>query len=234
MIVKYNGIDLQIEHIQVFDQRDVYAQDGSRDYLFTHFRLRVVFIWNPEATSAVSGGTKQQPAFSIQALRHALLQPRKLLQVRFNGQQILESPLLRPDGNSRYLCDCNNGPAPVSCDVQAFHGIQSAVGVWEVETWINECPNGREILSHRWTMSADVDQDNYTTRTVQGEVIFRPDLLLEFGAKPDDYRASIFHPIPVNFQRINIHVEADSDGTSLSYSFQDEEQTLKLVPGWSG
>lgn len=237
-LLTYNGVDLQVEHFTVFEQNPVYSDDGA-DYLYTHFRIGCKFLWNPEATA---NAAKALPATSIAEVRKKLLESRKHLFIRFEDGQILSSPMVAPNGRL-YSCDANNGPKPLRCSVMEFHGTKSAIGFFEIETWVNECDRARIVLSNRWSMQSDIDSNYYTTRTIIGKAVFRTDLLfsrplpagIDAGAGAnwllDDFRSMFIPAVPRGFRRTHIVVGVASDNTELTYQVTDEEQTLSIMTG---
>lgn len=235
--IKYNSVEMEIVHFLEFQQTPVYSEDGA-DYLFTHFRIGVRAVWNPEATGGTMAETNNYVAAkALENLRHRLMQPRCALLVQVpisgschstsgvtdEGNVLLRSPLKDPSGVA-YSCDCNNGPKVLGVHINSIVGEKSAIVDFWVETWINECPVLKPLLSNRWTMTSDVDEFAYTTRTTSGISVFRTDGMTKEGLYPDDFRANLFPPVPWGFRRERVRVEATSDGTHLRWLTIDVEQ----------
>lgn len=128
MILIYNGIQLPLTRVTLFEQKPVYSDDGA-DVLYYHFRLGAETVFNPgvfaanwfnqsrsivtplSAVSAANpfgsfspelqGGQPnfEMPAASIARLRQALLHPRRLLVLQDDrGAVVLESPIVLGQG----------------------------------------------------------------------------------------------------------------------------------------
>jgi hypothetical protein len=157
---------------------------------------------------------------------------------------ILETPPpLNPDAppnskggpaGDRYLTDAQNGPFPTVYNVVRVDGIKTIHIEFAVTARVNECFNYYSspavLLSHRWTQTHDVDRDGFTRRSVRGHGVFRSDVLRNANARPDDFRAALFHPIGRNCERQNVAVVADEDNCRLDYSFTDVEVSHNVVP----
>jgi hypothetical protein len=248
MIVNYDDIEFHVEQITRFDQDPIYSTDGV-DYLYTHITLSVRALWSPRATSGETGNVAAQ---AIQELRKRLMTPRKQLWVRIpsgdssDSKTILLSPLtIDPDtgdplpanstGGVAGPVDANNGPKPVGEPIIQLIGERTAFVDFTIETWVNETSSMRPILSHRWNMMHEIDEDFYTTRTISGEAVFRTDWLAANTAmddrspvSPDDFREYLCHPIPQNFQRKRVRTELSSDNTRLKYTLVDVEQPANI------
>lgn len=234
----YNGIALQVESFQRFDQRAVYSDDGA-DYLYTEFTVILRSLWHSKATSDSSNNA----GVSMNSLRASLMAPRKQLIVSapiagatgMNGSVFLRSPLLKPGGASSYYCDAKNGPQPLFCNIQEIVGEDTMIVDYGIITWVNECPGSgtgsatpiSPVLSHRWAMSHLIDDKFNTRRIVAGTAVLRTDLVFDANGvpsiKPDDFRDYFFHVVPPNYKRVGVQVEASSDGSRLQYVVEDQE-----------
>lgn len=239
----YGGIN--IRHCQVLSYSRVAQWDGPT-YLWTRFTIRVRGVYNPAFNAyELDGGVPVSIApvpsipFTVRgsgpetdyATKHILMQPRGQLAYAVDDvNPILFSPA------QGYTTDANNGPLPVSCDIIKIGGQKSVIVDYTVMTDINECgltTNGSipsALLSHRWTMSERIDQDFFSTRTINGHAIFRSDRMQAIGADPDDYRAYLAHYVPPNFKRDDISIEVSEDGQELHYVLVDREKAFNLDP----
>lgn len=248
MFIKYGALEFEIERIYRWDHRAVFDESGL-DYLYDHIVIGVQCVLHESATRSdavmgrpVQGNRGTYAAASVRDLRTYMMQPRLPLQVRIGPEFILESPARKPGklGNLAYDCDAKGGPQPLSFNISKNYGLgRTIIATFEVETWINDF-NDREktpaILSNRWTMSHDLDELAYTTRTIQGRAVFRKDLLLgsnNAGAAqqpnyPDDFRSKLFHPVPDFFKRQSVHVSQSPDGCTVDYRVTDVEQPANI------
>lgn len=253
MFIKYGALDFEIERIYRWDHRAVFDETGQ-DYLYDHIVIGVQCVLNTAATRSdavmrrpVQGNRGTYAAASVRDLRTYMMQPRLPLQVRIGPEFILESPPRKPGKiiPSIFPCDAKGGPQPLAFNVINNYGAgRTIIATFEVETWINDFINKDKtpaILSNRWTMTHDIDEFHYTTRTIQGRAVFRKDLLVgpinvvpadaaagSPAAYPDDFRAKLFHPIPNNYKRVSVNVTQPGDGTILDYRITDVEQPVNL------
>lgn len=256
MIITYGCIEFQVERVYRWDNRAIYDESGV-DYLYNHITIGVQAILNPFATFGneytgegtrdygspmPNGGVMRAgtPAnITVRDIQALVLQPRQVLTVHVGGTLILQSPLPCNWRAERTIqeCDVKGGPKPIAFRVLAMHGEGKTMAVaFEIETFVNffhhgNNPNIPVMLSNRWTMSHDIDELFYTTRTIQGHATFRKDnLLFKFDSErfPDDFRNYINHPIPYNFQRQSVRVSQSADATQLYYTITDKEMPGNL------
>jgi len=187
-----------------------------------------------------------------QAVRHFMLQPQRQLIYSVGTTPTLVSPSLNDDG-SVPPTDANNGPMPLFCNVVYLSGIKAFEVEFGVETYVNEAQiyvkKPSVLLAHRWQAIEDIDQDFYQTRTINGIAKFRTDRLAYLGAVgnpnvPDDFRQALFHDLPgvvlgpdgkrttspYGWKRTLLHIDASEDGTTLSYTLQDKQTYMNIVP----
>lgn len=208
-----------------------------------------VFLTDPTQSLGAYGTVTEQ------GIRHYMMQPRRRLRIRtpadVQGRQgvpgmpvppagqpaapfnWVDSPGTNVDGTQATL-DCNNGPRPVACDVVYVSGTKTFVVDFAFETYINEAfrytATPPVMLSHVWKVEEDIDQDYYSTRTIEGYARFRGDRLAFLGAMPDDFRGWLFHPRPNGFKRVAINVRCAEDGNSLVYRLVDKQLALSIAP----
>lgn len=257
MNLTYNGIKLEICHFNDFQENDLYSEDGV-DYLYTHFVVDVTCVFNQGATASFGGAIQappdgvagDPPTISVKTLRQALLMPAQILFVDVGGTILLASPPTFVFGaiSSRAPCDANNGPRPTHCNVTEFSGIQTMIVRFRIETWLNQRtpkPSLKAqtcLLSNRWTVTENIREDFTALVHCEGQAVFRMDFFAWIKAnfplgnaafpltKPDALRLFIV-PTPRNgFQRRNLVASLSSDGTRLSWSFDDEQQIYMLDP----
>lgn len=168
------------------------------------------------------------------AIRHALMQPRRVLVYAVGNAPVLVSPSINADG-AQAQTDAANGPLPVVYDVVQISGTKSFLVDFGVETYLNESylyvSTPSVMLSHRWKATETIDQDYFSTRVIEGHAEFRSDRLLFLGAVPDDFRVALFHPLPgPGWKRIHVDAFANQDGNSADYVLVDKQLALSIVP----
>lgn len=170
-------------------------------------------------------------------LRTRLALPRQELVIwafDTNGQKIywVRAP------KAGFPCDPINGPKPLGPpDVVDVTGEGLTFGVHfqiEFATLPNPDASDQLVLSHRWQMTHESDDDHYLTRVINGEVVFNAALLEGFQIEPDWLRSQFFHPIPLGFQRLGPTVSLSPDGNVLKYEIADRDTSVTFDPGDSG
>lgn len=254
MPVYYGGLTL--DPVEMLGDERVVVYDGPT-YLYTIHRMHFRGTYNPATFSWILQGIPgdvlalnipgQIAPTSDVATRLFLLQPR--LQFAYwtamdsfgNPVFDLVSPTAFPSSDINgspvpFLTDAKNGPIPLSAAVVEVRGTKTFLVDWAIETYVNECflfqdsQSLAALLSHRWVVEEDLDQDFFATRTITGHAIFRSDRLMALGATPDDYRSWLFHPVQDNFKRDVQQVILSEDNTQLDYVLIDREQAFNLVP----
>jgi hypothetical protein len=197
------------------------------------------------------------PNLTDRSIRHYLFQPRRQLTIwsDFDGDSpflILQSPWIPGDAptppNVKSACptgdvslpDELNGPFVEACDVVECKGVRSWWVRIRIVTYVNECggqfsqnsPN--PISAHRWKRWVDTDEDYYATLITEGEVVFRPAVLINAKTWPDQYRANFFPPIDPTFRRDKIEVIPSSDGTKINYRVVDRELAFSIGAPFNG
>lgn len=234
--IKYNGIELQSVLTRSIERTPVW--DGPT-YVGMRFDLHVQAVYNPGLTSYITDDSGGAPIgfFKVMApvtdvtIRHLLLQARRqLVYTAGDGTVVAQAPALKADGTA-YAADAANGPFPLYCKVTEVHGQRTFIVHWGVSFVAVECrttpPNA--LLSHRWVSEEDLDQDYFGIRTIRGHAVFRSDVMLDRGLRPDDFRGWLLHPVPPGYQRVRINVVATEDGRALRYTLIDRERFSNLI-----
>jgi len=167
------------------------------------------------------------------AVKHKLMQAGNVLSYSVGATPILVSPSVNANGSSA-VSDAHNGPFPLACDVVKISGTKTFLVDYAIETYMNEAYLYKStpcvLLSHRWKVTEDIDQDYFSTRRIEGRAQFRADRLIFLGAMPDDFRMALFHPLPGNgWKRTAVTVHVGEDGTSLEYALTDKQLALSII-----
>ncbi|MDY3557607.1 hypothetical protein R5W23_000134 [Gemmata sp. JC673] len=179
---------------------------------------------------------------TVRAIRERLLTPRKPLFV-FAGSAADSELLLMSPARFSYHTDARNGPQPISCEILSSQGdADTFIIQFDIETCVRESeenlvstdPNAGSVasplLSNRFSMIHSIDDQHLTKIIVEGEAVFRSDLLYSTAASPDDLRQRLLLPCPFGFVRDGIVVEGFRDGTGVRYRFEDRQLPVHL-PG---
>lgn len=174
------------------------------------------------------------PILTEKLIHTRLLDPRGQLIVFTGTGEDPQEVLLHSPGWGRH-CDAKNGPLPQQLRIlQSFGEAGSFFIEWACVTYVNDQPRtNREdpLLSNRFSMSHTLDEDYFTTISVQGEALFDVGLLHSRGINPDKYRPNLFLPIPQGFVRENIQVTGLPGMEGVSYSFSDRQLPMSFAAG---
>ena len=204
-IVQYGSIVLYNVRTASW-QDDVQYDDSGTDKLFTRHRMRFECLVHQQGTSGPWGGVgvwtgnasgnplAGDAVNSLAAIRAALESPRKNLTVTMGGVPILQvTPASSgTDMSPDQLADVDNGPKPRSVTFdQITTGNISTVVVrisFEIEACQVHCgpqnEAGNVVLSNRWSITEELDQNAFTTRTIRGKLRLNTP-----NVSPEIYRA---------------------------------------------
>ena len=253
-MLSYNGINLNVNKLHSYQREAVYS---GNDYVHTKVTLVVTATLNPgtgaytlpgrvyapppftqppvnpvvgQPTKGVLNGGLGLGVWTDEAVRSVLMAPRKTLRYDMDGQVVLFAPL------PGFSADAFNGPKPLFVNVTKNIATKTWVVDFGVEVYLNECnlfSSGLSpLVSYQWEMEHDVDEHFYTTRTIRGRALFRPDIRLKQFPQNviDDFRSALFHPIPRNMKRDRIYVKSRDDGLTLDVVIVDKERALNINP----
>lgn len=193
------------------------------------------------------------PAMTIRYIREYLKTPRRKLVIsagienHATTRHLLESPMnnfdnvVNPIEHTIQLApeDASRGPHPLEFRILEFVGQHTIRARYVIETWLVESRYPQSaLLSNRWTAREDVDEHHNSTITVRGRAIFRGDLLTQFLAgaandvatlTADQFRQRFLFVPRSGYTREQIHVEVESNGLAVNYSFVDTVYAYVLV-----
>lgn len=128
--------------------------------------------------------------------------------------------------------DLNNGPRCVSCDVLQVIGNQFFRVRAEFEICKLECDengqalaNTKGVLSNRWSVSDDVDENFLTTRRFRGLLRVSTAYL-----NANEFRSWVVPQLQAGFYRRSMSFHVSESGLELSYEVVDQE-TVWAAPG---
>ena len=122
--------------------------------------------------------------------------------------------------------DCNNGPKPQILAITHVVADNVFRIEWEVEVCRVECSddgltttsNASGVLSNRWSMTDEIDNNAYTTRTIQGRL-----RILSAKVNPHSFRDLVVPFLNKYFRRDRVTFVATADGLNLDYTIVDKE-----------
>lgn len=224
----YNGIELDYIHSSRADQEVVYSEDGV-EYLYTKVRLTVQAIINTNLEPANPLGI-ERPGSTMNRIRQTLLLPRQNLifatgtgtgDILYNiyGSAFTGSP-------AGMQADAAIGPHPIHCNITAIKGTEAYMVDYAIEFYLIDCAPGPLLISHRWQESVSIDINGMSVITRNGKAVVRADV----GALADTVRQQIVPPLYAGFNRTKQNFAIASDGLSLMYTIEDEEQFIMPPP----
>lgn len=251
MYLTYNGVELQVEKIVSWTERNIYSEDNT-ERLMRHVTVAVQFVIHPDATNpfdVVVG--PRAGAVLVGEVKKLLLKPRQSLTFKIGDTTVLQSPPPRvkagtpsqfvPGAGQVHYVDAKTGPNPLYCDITQVAGQKTLIGMFAVETWLtDEAADADEqsaLIANRWEQENGLDQDFFCVRTISGRAIFRGNFLYEKTAlgdfrqvqrKPSDYLSHVAPPVPLGYKRESVRTRLSSDGLTLTYTIVDRE--LPTVP----
>lgn len=253
--LKYNGVQIKNCTLKDFRQKLEYDPSGT-DPELNRFRIRVngyVYL-HSSATAAINvnedGAAVPKPQVTVprgqtsavgifKLARKLLMEPRRDLELLFNGQSVLVAqPTTSPGDVKNGIGDVDNGPKPMSCEIVKVVGKKSIRIEFEIECALVECDsnrNTRGVLSNRWGQTDDYDENFYTTRTTTGRLRIASQYLGAMG--PHSFRSWVMPPLSKGFRRHSMNFVATPDQLVLEYQIVDRQiDAAPPAPGvtWSG
>ena len=249
-VLNYGAVRMQIQKTEHIGFIPRYTEDGV-DYLYTELDLAVTAVINPfalatrgpgqiAAIGAVPPFQEDAPAqangdsvgATIRNIRAMLLTPRQTLTFSINNDQVVT--IAGPDSKQ--------GPLPQSdTAIRWIMGTHTALVYFHIKAWAPDLlpaiqglptPARRIVLANRYRVASATDENWYSRRHIQGQMIIDPSQLIPLAADgvltPDNFRQAAFLSIPTGFKREDIQVVVSSDNTTLDYSYVDQEQPLAL------
>lgn len=119
--------------------------------------------------------------------------------------------------------DTHAGPKPIHCNIQQITGNAVFRVEFTIELNVTHCDAGQSgnksgVLSNKWSCTDAIDDNFYTTRTVQGRVtLWNP----TFNAH--SFREFAVPRLQPGMRRQSMHFAASADGLSLDYTVTDKE-----------
>ncbi|HVX16247.1 MAG TPA: hypothetical protein VHC22_33985 [Pirellulales bacterium] len=177
------------------------------------------------------GGSGTDAVSIYQQIRACLHEPRQLLTVTFNGQQVLRA--LHVDAGTDPDCDVRNGPKPRF--VKLTHIANNVVFhvVFGIEVCKLECcvlntgtaqfvasttPPGL-VLNNRWSVAEAMDSNFFTTRTIRGKLVCSQSM----AANLNTLRPQIVPTLKPGFKRESIEFAVLPNGLEADYTVVDRQ-----------
>lgn len=233
--VIYNGVTIPYAFHTSFRQEVVYDDMGGTDWTCTRFDIEIQAVINSDYANmiypALEGVTDNAAVF-MKAIRTALLQPRRQLQVTFNGVDLIPAATA-----GLGTVDVKNGPKPQHCNITQLTNTTFLVSYriiahyWEnnsVDPLANDPPDivtnavGNNVLFNRWTESVEIDGIGMSKRVRDGKFVIRSDNRQDLIA--DQLRSQMaVVGVPQGFLRESANYTVSADGLAIQYHIVDVE-----------
>lgn len=124
--------------------------------------------------------------------------------------------------------DAAYGPWPDVLGWEPIGNDQGCLVRWRCTTTVpcEESPSQKGVIEYCWTENWDVDQDGYTTRTIEGHVTIQATRdsvnSRTISDNADAYREQITPDLPLGFRRTE-SFKLSEDKRTLDFSFTDEQ-----------
>jgi len=244
--VTYNGVTLHNVQTREWEQETVYDESNT-DALFHRYRLRFEGILHAEASGPTWVGTATQANLVAQYadVRTRLQRPRQTLTVTVSNAHANDAPLLlfqcvpsvppsqSTSGNlSNPDRDVANGPKPTGFKILQMIGAKCMRVSFSIECAKVSCQGGYTvplILNNRWSVSEEMDENNFTTRTITGRMrlscgVTADQLVTTNPTMPQVFARYLVVPgLEEGFRRERIEFSADKSGLECEYRVVDRQ-----------
>lgn len=228
-----NGISLGFVKTNRVGQQAVYDPVSQTDMMYTKFTIQSSSVL--AVPTALAG---ESPADTMKRIRHMLLVPRRAFSMSVGGREMIAVSAIDADGNA---LDDANGPKPISCDISQITESTFKID-YAIEVCLTDCDNlsalrnngnrgaavRPEWLSMRYTMSHDINEEGYSTISVDGGLTCKSSLLASGG--PDTLRGMVT-PLPIPGFKRHSKYTISADGLTLHFSITDTEMYITPPPG---
>lgn len=203
----YNGIELGYLRTTTY-RNEPEASVDRPDMLYRKTTLQFSSVLAANVVPAVGAETVQDVLIRI---RHMLELPRRPFYYEVGGQRVIDLPGGKDDAN---------GPFPIGVNVELVADASFLI-TWGVEIRLADCgSNSKQILSHRWTETASINDEHLTTYTRSGRLV----VASRAGLSPDSFRGTITPKIGPKFVRQRAEYSLHENGLELAFTFVDQEQ----------
>lgn len=257
--VTYNGVTLHNVQTREWEQETVYDESNT-DALYHRYRMRFEGILHAEASGSTWVGTAAQENMVAQygAVYARLQQPRQSLKVTVSNAHAADEPLVlfecvpsvppshAGQGNLNEVNrDVDNGPKPLGFKILQVIGAKCLRVSFAIQCAKLSCPppwyTGGPlqvplVLNNRWSVSEEMDANNFTTRTIAGRMrlscgVTSDQLVTNNPAMPQVFARYLVVPgIEEGFKRERIEFSADKSGLECEYRITDRQ--IHTAPPW--
>jgi len=248
--VEYNGITLSNCLTKQWDEQVVYDDSGT-DLIGQKYSLRFEGYLHAQSAGgnadvtgspvwmgkgAPQAGDPDTMISHYEDIRRLLSKPRQTLKVFFGDSLVLHVEPATDINRGTQRKDVNNGPKPRNITVERVVGERLLFISFAIDVSLVECGSDGQApdatLSNRWSVSEEMDDNFFTTRTISGKLYmavgFRPgngaaDVKALEGAPPFRHKVLTVPPLERGFKRQKISFAVDRTGLICDYVVVDRQ-----------
>jgi hypothetical protein len=250
----YNDVLLEVVKL-VSHKREAVYDKPKLNYQYTRHTLVVRAILSAKTSEHILGPNRYKPDTGVltptrkdgnmlpvqaeqdppasglesdNAVRHALMAPRRRLYYVVGGDYVIDSP------HGDAPCDATFGPIPIFCHIEKIAGMSAVSILFCIQTDITQCPLFKDgetlppVVWHEYSQDATIDEKFLTTLTTKGEIRVRADAVAA-GLIPDRFREYFAQACPAHYKRESIRIVQHPDMQRLEYVIVDKEQERPII-----
>lgn len=203
--VSYGGVSLTLVKTNGISQEPVYSDDGT-EYLYTRFGIDVSCVHSFDIEGV-------NPAALDALLRQTLLKPRLPFVMTVDGNELI----------SVGAPDIAGGPYPRDLHIKQITGNNIMMVNFRIDCHRQDCIQElQEVVSNRYEISHEYDQNAYCTRRVSGQLVANG-ILVGRTIDRSAVRAFVVPALPHGWVRESMSFMPRSDGLRLNYQIVDKE-----------
>lgn len=209
--LQYGTETIRMGRVLSFGVSAEMSEDGI-DYICTRYDVEFQGVISLDLPG---GGSTTAIA---KALSASMTQPRKPIRLYVGGES---QPLLDIAAPDIY-----GGPVCNHIQFSEFAGTRTAICTASYTARVHDCSDIPRVLTNRWSMTHELDQQYYTKRILQGEMRINP----YWKLNADQEREYAFRGVPKGSQMISGSFRQSPDGLRLAYTIIYQEK-YQLPPG---
>lgn len=220
--------------------QSIVRDSSNTDLMYHLFDLRFQGLMHTGSNTSIVGFSNQQTVLAdgYKALRRKMMRDRQEFTWSIAGAVALKARP-HPGGQTSLLdVDVQSGPKPQAFVVKGVRAGSTLEVEFSIQVAVIDCTqldNSSGVLSNRWATIDHIDENWYTTRTVQGELVLVSPRVHVTG--PHFFRQWVFPPLPNGFKRTKMDFTATPDGKKLLYTIEDRQVSNappKPATSWHG
>lgn len=236
--VLYNGVHLYNCLTRQWDEEMVYDDSGT-DLLYHRYRLRFEGIVHSLAVPSSEPvgftralGARDSLASRYADLRVALAQPRQAFSVSMqdasrNFVTVLRAEAATTSTSHNRFADVDNGPKPHNVTVTHVAGLNCWRVAFSIDVCLAECAESSTapfVLGNRWSVSEEMDDNGFITRTFAGRLrLAISEALVAQIRNQAPWRRLVVPSLEHGFRRDRMEFSTSVNGLECDYRVVDRQ-----------